>query len=387
MRCLLTNESLEPIFAQTFAQFLSLPLPFTDSQSIRAAQVAVTLNDIAKKSGFSVSTVSRVLNKKTRKYRISSEVERVILATAKELEYRPNELARGLRLKKSHTIGLIAPDLANPFFAQIVKTIQSEAHRLGYSLVVCDSDEDSGLEVEHSGLLLSKGVDGLMVMPVGQAHAHLQAILSSGVPMVVIDRAFENLKANTVVIDNYGGSLEAVNLLIENGHTRIAIIQGLPDTLTSRARLQGYIDALNAEGIPLEESLIVGKDFRKENGYIETKFLLKSEKPPTALFTTGDLITLGALQAVAEEGLEIPRDLSIVAFDDLESADYFRCPITAVAQPREAMGQMAVKLLIEELRDPAAQEVRTIVLKPTLVLRRSVARIPYADMTVPSPIP
>ncbi len=340
--------------------------------------VAVTLNDIAKKSGFSVSTVSRVLNKKTRKYRISRDVERIILATAKELKYRPNEMARGLRLKKSHTIGLIAPDLSNPFFAQIVKTIQTESHRLGYSLVVCDSDEEMDLEVEHSGLLLSKGVDGLIVMPVGQEYAHLESILQNGTPIVLLDRAFENLKANTVVIDNYGGSLEAVNLLIENGHVRIAIIQGLPDTLTSRARLQGYTDALKNNGIPLDESLVVGKDFRKENGYIETKFLLKNEKPPTALFTTSDLITLGALQAVAEEGLEIPMDLSVVAFDDLESADYFRCPITAVSQPKEAMGQMAVKLLIEELRGAAAAEVRTIVLKTTLIRRHSVGRAPVA---------
>jgi LacI family transcriptional regulator len=338
--------------------------------------VAATLNDIAKESGLSVSTVSRVLNKKTDRYRISKETERIVLKTAKDLSYRPNQLARGLRLKKTHTIGLIAPDLSNPFFAQIVKTIQSEAHKLGYSLVVCDSDEDLELEVEHSGLLLSKGVDGLIVMPVGREHGHLESILENGTPMVVLDRAFEELKTNTVVIDNYGGSLEAVNLLIENGHTHIAIIQGLPDTLTSRARLQGYLDALKNHSIPLDVSLIVGKDFRKENGYIETKFLLKNEKPPTALFTTSDLITLGALQAVAEEGLEIPRDISIVAFDDLEGVDYFRCPITAVSQPRETMGQMAVKLLAAELRDPGAKEVRTIVLKATLIRRHSVGRVP-----------
>ena len=347
--------------------------------------MAITLTDIARKSGFSVSTVSRVLNKKTRKYRISREVEQIILRTAKELSYRPNQLARGLRLKKTQTIGLIAPDLSNPFFSQIVKTIQAESHKLRYSLVVCDSDEDQDLEIEHTGLLLSKGVDGLIVLPVGQEFKHLEALLQNGLPIVILDRAFEDLKANTVVIDNYGGALEAVELLIAHGHRAIAIIQGLPDTLTSRARLQGYLDALDHHHIAVDEALIVGKDFRKENGYIETKFLLKSERVPTALFTTSDLITLGALQALGEEGLEVPRDISIVAFDDLESADYFRCPITAVAQPRETMGQMAVKLLIDDLNDPQKQETRKIVLKPSLIIRQSVGKVSVPTPAVNAP--
>ncbi len=337
--------------------------------------MAVTLSDIAKKSGISVSTVSRVLNKKTQKYRISREVEKIVLKTAKELNYHPNQLARGLRLRKTHTIGLIAPDLSNPFFAQIVKTIQTELHKLGYSLVVCDSDENPELEVEHSGLLCSKGVDGLIVMPVGQESRHFQGLLDDDTPLVLVDRGFENLNTNMVLIDNYRGSFEAVDHLIEHGHRRIAIIQGLPGTYTSKGRLQGYIDALKKNGIAVDESLIVGRDFRKENGYLETKILLKSANAPTALFTTSDLITLGALQAISEEGLDIPRDISIVAFDDLEFADYFRCPITSVAQPRETLGEMAVKLLLDELHTPGRRDPRKIVLKPTLVLRNSVGRV------------
>ncbi len=337
--------------------------------------MAVTLNDIAKKSGLSVSTVSRVLNKKTQKYRISKEVERIVQKTAKELNYRPNQLARGLRLRKTHTIGLIAPDLSNPFFAQIVKTIQTESHKLGYSLVVCDSDENPELEIEHTGLLTSKGVDGLIVMPVGQEFRHFQPLIDDEIPVVMVDRGFDELNTNMVLIDNYGGAFEAVEHLIEHGHRRIAIIQGLPNTFTSMGRLRGYIDALKKHDIPVDDNLIVGRDFRKENGYLETKILLKNVKAPTALFTTSDLITLGALQAIGEEGLEVPRDISIVAFDDLESADYFRCPITAVAQPRETLGEMAVKLLLDELHSPGKRDARKIVLKPTLVLRNSVGRV------------
>jgi LacI family transcriptional regulator len=334
--------------------------------------MAVTLDDIAKRSGLSVSTVSRVINKKTKKYRISKKVELLVLKAAKELNYRPNQLARSLRLKKTQTIGLVAPDISNPFFAQIIKTIQAGLHQLNYSLVVCDSDENLELEVEHTNLLFSKGVDGLIVMPVGQHYSHFQYLLDNGIPVVTVDRGFDGLRTNMVVIDNHEGAFAAVEHLLRSGHRKIAIIQGLPDTFTSAGRLEGYKDALRKYGVPVDESLIVGKDFRKENGYIETKLLLQSPNRPTALFTTSDLITLGALQAIKEERLEVPRDVSLVAFDDLESADYFSCPITAVAQPKEILGEMAVKILIDEIHDPGKHEPRRIVLKPSLILRNSV---------------
>lgn len=332
----------------------------------------VTLKDIAYKSGFSTSIVSRVLNKKSAAYRISKETEKRVLKTAKELNYRPNQLAVGLRLKKTHTLGLIAPDLSNPFFAYIIKSAQRVAHQFGYTLVVCDTDENLQLEIDHVNMLWNKGIDGLVIMPVGQKSAHLEALVKEGAPVVVVDRSFDGFPASTVEVDNYSGAYDAVEHLIKHGHRRIAIIQGLPDTRTSKGRLQGYIDALRKNSIPLDESLMVGRDFREENGYIEAKFLLHSSRPPTALFTTSDLITLGALQAIFESGLNIPEDISVVAFDDLESADFFRCPITTVAQPKENIGEMAVKLLIEQITMEGRFEPRHILLKPTLIVRESV---------------
>jgi DNA-binding LacI/PurR family transcriptional regulator len=135
------------------------------------------------------------------------------------------------------------------------------------------------------------------------------------------------------------------------------------------------MDALRAHGIPVEESLVLGKDFRKQNGYVETKFLLGQSDRPTALFTTSDLITLGALEAILEEGLEVPSDISVIAFDDVESAEFFRCPITAIAQPREKIGEIAVKLLTEQIRGQKKFEPRQIVLKPHLIVRESVASV------------
>jgi LacI family transcriptional regulator len=335
----------------------------------------VTLNDIAKKAGISISTVSRVLNKHSSKYRISRETERRVQTAARELNYRPNQLARGLRLRKTHTVGLMVPDISNPFFAYIIRSIQGKAHDAGYSLVVCDTNEDLDLEVEHTKLLYSKGVDGLIVMPVGRDYHHLEEVIKNGVPLVVMDRVFDDLKADSVFVDNHRGALEAVDYLTKNGHTRIGIIQGLPGTFTATNRLRGYKEALERSGIEIDERLIVGRDFRSDNGYTETKLLLRIEKPPTALFTTSDLITLGALRAIDEERLSIPEDISVVGFDDIEGVQYFQCPITTVAQPREAMGDIAVKLLLDQIKSSRRNEPRKIVLQPRLIIRESVQPI------------
>jgi LacI family transcriptional regulator, galactose operon repressor len=345
----------------------------------------VTLNDIASKAGVSVSTVSRVINNKTKKYRISSDTKTLVLKTAKELSYRPNELARGLRLKKTHTIGLIVPDISNPFFAHVTRIIQTNAYRMGYSLIVCNTDEDLDTEIEQIELMKSKGVDGLIIMPVGINYGHIEELLIKNIPVVLLDRCFDEIKTNSVVVDNYSGAYKATEYLVKSGHERIAIIQGLPKTYTNNARVKGYMDVLDKYKIPIDHSLIVGKDFRKENGYIETKFLLNLENPPTAIFTTSDLITLGAFQAISEENYKIPDDVSLVAFDDVDFAPYLICPLTAVRQPKELMGEIAVKLLIEDIKLKGKSEKKRIVLTTDLVVRksaRSLIKSNYAQAAV-----
>ncbi len=331
----------------------------------------VTLNDIAEKAGVSVSTVSRVLNKKGEKHRIGKDTRERILKTARELAYRPNQLARGLRLKKTNTLGLIAPDVSNPFFAFIIKRVQSIAHGLGYSLIVCNTDENLNQEIDHLNLLSRSRVDGLVAMPVGQSYTHFAEWHERGIPLVLLDRCFDEASVNSVVVDNRNGSKEAVEHLIGFGHQRIAFIQGLPNTLTNTMRLQGYREALEAHGIPYDESLVVGRDFRQENGYMETKLLLSRVNRPTALFATSDTITLGALQAIYEENLLIPEDISLIMFDDVDYAPYLRCPLTAVRQPKEMMGELGVKLLIEEIKG-GQQGGKRIMLKTKLVRRQSV---------------
>lgn len=337
--------------------------------------MSTTLNDIAAEAGVSVSTVSRVLNGKAGKYRISEATCALIRQKAEELNYRPNHLARGLRLNKTNTIGLLAPDISNPFFASIIKRVQGIAHGLGYSLFVCNTDENLELEVEHVNLLYKNRVDGLIAMPVGQAYDHFAEWQERGLPLVLLDRCFDEFAAHSVVVDNYSGAYTAIEHLIAHGHVRIGMIQGLPGTYTNTERLRGYRDALRAHGLAVDESMIVGSDFREENGYIETKLLLNREDPPTALFATSDLITLGVLQVLDEENMRVPDDISVLTFDDFDFAPHLRCPLTAVRQPKNMMGEMAVKLLMGQFQDEA-QEPRRIVLKTQLHTRASVARLP-----------
>jgi LacI family transcriptional regulator len=327
-----------------------------------------------------VSTVSRVLNGKASSYRISPDTEALVQSLADELQYRPNHVARGLRLKTTLSIGLLAPDVSNPFFASIIKRAQKVAHDLGYSLIVCNTDESEELEIEHVNLLYRKRVDGLIAMPVGQTVDHFAEWCDRGIPLVLLDRCFDGLDVPSVVVDNYAGAYEAVDLLIKAGHRQIAIVQGLPGTYTSGQRMKGYESALADSGIEVDERLIVGGDFRQQNGYVGTRLLLAMAERPTAIFATGDLIALGALEAIYEAGLTIPADVSLLSFDDFEFAPFLKCPLTAVSQPKEMMAEVAVKLLVDRLSGRPIDENR-VILKPGLVERESVGPPPWGQAT------
>ena len=334
--------------------------------------MSVTLQHVADQAGVSASTVSRVLNQKGAANRISEATMTAVMDAARELGYAPNRLARGLRLQKTYTVGLIAPDVSNPFFAHIVHRAQNTAHELGYSLVVCNSNDSTDLEVEQTDLLYQKQVDGLIAMPVGQCYDHFEAWTDRGGALVLVDRCPEETDADTVSVDNYRGAYGATTHLVDHGHRRIALVQGLPGTSTNSDRLRGYADALADRGVAADPQLVVGGDFRRERAFVETKTLLTLDPAPTAIFAAGDLITLGVLQALAEEELRVPEDVSLLSFDDFDFAPFLRCPLTAVRQPRETMGETAVKLLADRIRNPS-RAPRRVVLESELVVRRSVA--------------
>lgn len=333
-----------------------------------------TLKDIAIKTGFSVSTVSRVLHDNSKKSKISEETQVKVKQAAKDLGYRINTLARGLRLQKTFEIGLIVPDIANPFFSAVIKSLAGELRKGGYNFIVYDTDEDLTIERSAIKSLLEKRVDGLIIASVGQEFSHIQKIRDANIPLVMIDRCFDFLDIDSVSVDNVKGSLFAVNHLINEGHTRIAFIQGLPGTYANETRLQGYKQALDDAEIGIDERLIVGDDFRSLNGYLETKHLLKLSSPPTAIFTAGDLIALGALEACRENGILIPKDISLVTFDDPVFTSYLSPALTAIEQPITKMTEMAVAMLYRRMRNPE-DERRKVLLEPKLNIRNSVARL------------
>jgi LacI family transcriptional regulator len=332
-----------------------------------------TLKDIAEKTGFSVSTVSRVLHDRSNKYKISRETQEIVNQAAKELGYRINTLARGLRIQKTFEIGLVVPDISNPFFSAVIKSLAGELRKGGYNFIVYDTDEDISIERSAVKSLLEKRVDGLIIASVGQEFSHIQKIQETHIPIVMIDRCFDSLNIDSVSVDNVKGAMFAVNHLINEGHTRIAFIQGLPGTYANETRLQGYKQALSDAGISIDEQLIVGDDFRSLNGYLETKYLLQLSAPPTAVFTAGDLIALGTLEACRENGIRIPQDISLVTFDDPVFSSYLSPALTAIEQPITKMTEMAVAMLYRRMRNPE-DERRKVLLEPKLNVRNSVAR-------------
>jgi len=339
----------------------------------------ITLKDIARKAGVSVSTVTRVLNGKAKKYRISDETSKNVLKHARELKYRPNQLARSLRLKKTHTFGLFVPDLYNPFFSYIASRIQNLVANLGYSLIISNTSENQYIEIEQTQLLVSKGVDGFIIMPVGLSFKHLLNVKKERIPIVLIDRCFEELPFNSVVIDNYKGAFTAVEHLIQFGHKSIAMIQGIPNTYTNNGRVKGYRDAMKKNKLKIKRDYIVGSDFGRENGYQSTKKLLSRKEKPTAIFLASDLIALGALDAIAEKGLNIPNDISLIAFDDIDFAPFLLSPLSVVSQPRDELSETAVDLLLQQISNPRMEKTKTKILSTNLIKRESVKRINSND--------
>lgn len=317
--------------------------------------MAFTLKDIADELGVSSSLVSQVLNGKAKEHRIKSETVSLVLKKAKEMGYVPNQVARGLRLKRSRNIALITPDLANPFFAALTKIIQNELRKKGYNLMICGTNDDTTVEKNEIELLKAKGVDGLIIIPVGSEYKHLKRLVYEKFPFVLLYRTFKQFNTNFVTVDNYTSVFRIVKLLISKGHRKIGLVQGKRNILTNRERLRGYKDALKECKLKYSEDYIVGHNFTTESGYLSAKKLLKLKVPPTVIITTSELITLGALHAIIENNLKIPEDISIVGFDSLEITDSLMVPICSVIPPKNLLGETAVKILLDDIEGANAK--------------------------------
>lgn len=336
---------------------------------------SVTIKDISRASQVSITTVSRVLNGLSRQYRISKDTQDIVKAVAKELNYRPNQTAVNLRRQKSNLIGLIIPSLANPFFSNIASIVNHELRKKGYSVILTDSGEDEQTEIDELDLLLDRQIDGLIITPSGSSFDHIEKAYNNGLPAVCIDRYFEESSVPYVATNNYQGAYDLTSHLITYGHTRIACLQGVHHVMPNVQRTKGYQQALADHG--LTPYYIGGTNFSEENGYTETLRLLQREDRPTAIFALSDTIALGAIRAIKEQGLIIPKDISLVTFDNAIYLDYMAPAITSIVQPVNEIARVAIRILLDKLetRDTQTLLEEKVKIEPMVVYRDSVAKV------------
>ena len=332
----------------------------------------VNIKDLAQKTGLSITTVSRVLTGKAEQYRIGKKSQEKVIAAANALNYIPNLFAASLKSGRSHTVALIVPSLSNPFFAGIACSINQEIRRFGYITIIGDSDENQEIEKTELQQLISRNIEGLIIVPCGNQGEYLQELHNQGLPIVCIDRYFEDIDISYVSTDNYYGAFSATKLLIENGHKAIVCIQGVRQSTPNRLRVKGYQDAMKEAGI--NKSYVVGDDFSVQNGYLETKLLMQQKSKPTAIFSLSNTIAMGCMKAFKEENICVPEDISLITFDDHPYLDYLSTPLSCVAQPVADISKIAVKFLFAKMENSKIP-TKQLLLKPEIKLKESIRQI------------
>jgi LacI family transcriptional regulator len=329
----------------------------------------VTIRDVARLSGVSAMTVSRVINHSAR---VSPDTRRRVEEAISELGYVPSRLARGLSQQRTGTLALIVPDVANPFFTLIVRGSEDVARRAGYRMILCDTRADLGLEREVIEEMIAHRVEGILIAPVSdRSRDHMRRLEQFGVPFVLVDRTVSGVDADAVLGDSAGGSRQLVEHLIALGHRRIGLIVESDDVSTARDRRQGYETALAAAGIPVDPELVADATVDPSGGLDGVRRLLALEDRPTAVFTVNNLVALGAIEGVRAAGLEVPDDVALVCFDDIEYASRLYPFLTAMEQPAETFGSLGTQLLLERIEGRGPERRRVVVLPGEFVVRRS----------------
>lgn len=329
------------------------------------------LKQLAERTGLSVSTVSRVLNGKAESARISAATSQRVLEEAKRQGIVINTVARGLRLRTTHTVGLLIPDISNPFFAALARQVEKASREKGFSVLLGDSEENSEIESHNVRLMQSRQVDALVVAPVGDRHDHLQRI-SLALPLILVDRVPPELEVPSVSADNFAGARMAVEHLISEGHQRIGCVQGLPASSANAERVRGFRDAVTSSNLPLTDDSICGDGYSIESARRAALRLLSSPLRPTAIVALGNLLALGVLQAARDLNLSVPRDLSLIGFDDQPWLEWISPPLTTVAQSVDALGAAAMQLCFEKLEQQTSSPPQ-ILLPMKLIARESVS--------------
>jgi LacI family transcriptional regulator/LacI family repressor for deo operon, udp, cdd, tsx, nupC, and nupG len=329
----------------------------------------VHLSEVARMAGVSIATVSRVVNDNPN---VNPFTRKKVQQIIKKLNYTPNRVAKRLRNRyaSGNLLGVLIPDIQNPFYMEVFRGIEDIAYECKYALIMCNFSQDLTKEQLYLDILQSESVDGLIAAPAHEQDQKVINIVKSGLPIVCVDRGLTGMDVDVVLVDNETGAYTAVDYLAKKGYKRISYISGLSHLPSSRQREQGYLNALEANKLPKEKELIKYGDSSHESGVRLCEELLNLSEPVDAIFAGNNLITLGALETIHKKGLNIPKDIAIIGFDDMYWSISLNPPLTAVRQPAYEIGKMAAELLIQRINDPARPTVNMI-LKTKLMVRNS----------------
>jgi LacI family transcriptional regulator len=327
-----------------------------------------TIKDIAREAGVSVAMVSKVLNHPDCG---RTETREKVLAVVKRLNYQPNHAAKSMINKRTGMIALIISDVRNPFFTEVARGLEDAANKNNYRVMLCNTDNDPLKQQSYLQALQGRIVDGFIISVASEDSRQLKKINRAELPFVLIDRECQNFRTDAVIVDNRDGAVKAVRHLLNNGRRRVGFIAGKQNTQTGRERMQGYCDALAEQGIAVEQQLIKEGHFTISGGYQAAKALLELPECPDALFIANNAMTMGALRALTEARVRIPKKIALVSFDDVEWAEFFTPPLTVIRQPTYTMGSLAGEILFQRLTEAKQSEIKEIVLRPELIVRKS----------------
>jgi LacI family transcriptional regulator len=331
--------------------------------------VTTTIADVASHAGVSTATVSRVL---AGLGGARPDTRQRVLTSARELGYRPSGVARSLKLRTTRTLGLIITDIANPFFPELVSAVEDAARERDYGVLLCNSGEDSEREAAYLELLAERRVDGVVIASSGVGQRHKAWLATAPLPVVLVNCASPSVPLPTILSDNRAGAALAIGHLVALGHRRIAHITAPPRNEAAAERLEGARNALRAAGLDPAALLVAEGDGHVGGGAAATNRLLEADRRLTAIFAYNDLTAIGAIRALRASGLQVPADVSVVGFDDVDVAAFADPPLTTVAQATGSMGRWAVAQLLKRLQGEPTT-IETVTLPVHLEVRSSTA--------------
>jgi LacI family transcriptional regulator len=330
--------------------------------------MAATIKDVARETGLSIATISKYINGGN-----VLEGNRALIECAiDKLGYTVNAMARGLKTSRTMTVGVLIPDLKNIFCTTIISSLENILMQNGYSTIICDYNQQPGLESEKLNFLAGKQVDGILLLPSGPVLPGLASLIDRGIPVVLIDRAMDELRCDTILVDNLNASYNAVEMLITHGHRRIGIICGPRDVFTARERLLGYERVHGDYSMAVDDALIKSGGYDVDSGYRLLGELLDQADPPTAVFVTNYEMTMGAVMAANERNIRFPDDLSFIGFDNLQMAMVVKPRLAIVVQPVEQIGETAANILLRRLKGDMGNYPAMVRLKTSLLPGESV---------------